>query len=82
MKISKAMCVLFSGLALLTLAIVVQMNRFTMSGFDDKSGTDAASTKPAPSKPEEPMSLGAQIGFGFLGICIGCFAAYMVTRNR
>jgi len=47
MKISKVTCVLFSGLALLTLAIVTQMNRFVISGFDAKSGTSAPPTKPA-----------------------------------
>ena len=78
MKISKAMCVLFSGLALLTLAIVVQMNRFVISGFDDKSGTSAAATKPAEVKvasgPQIPWWGWLIAGIGML-ILLACFGA-------
>ena len=81
MKLSKSMCVLFTGLGLLTAVIVFQMYRFSMSGFTDSKKDGTAPPAATPATAPEPLSFGAKIGVGLAGLCLGAFLAYLVTRG-
>ena len=82
MKLSKSMCVLFTGLGLLTAVIVFQMYRFSMSGFTDSKKDGTAPPAPTPATAPEPLSFGANLGFVFGGLCAGAFLAYLVTSRK
>ena len=62
------MCILFTGLGLLTAVIVFQMYRFSMSGFTDakKDGT----TPPAPTPATPSVPIAAWVHYAFFAAAI------------